>query len=112
MLDMTLTETKAVEAKSRTETRTKRMGATPEEFFRQLKAFAPDGAEIDTARGEARIRSESGTARVRVAREPARRLGALTLPVTAVAITLDNFSETAAEAFWAGFQKSFLRMGG
>lgn len=90
---------------------TKSMGAAPREFFRQVRAFSND-ARIDEAKGEARIDTEEGTAILTVAAKPARRLGALTLPVSSVSILLEGFSEAAANAFLASLQKSTLRMGG
>ena len=109
MFDMTQTET---EAETLTKTRvTADMGAAPEDVFRQIEAFASN-AQIDAAEGTARIETEEGSAIFSVTGKPARRLGALTLPVSALVITLDGFSDAAARTFLSAFKASTLRMGG
>lgn len=101
-----------VEHQPRTLVFDKEMGITHRDFLRLLPR-ALDGLPYHVA--ERRITADAGGGRlleITLSEESRRRVASLAMPVTHVRITLSGFSEDAATAAMARFDRAFQRAGG
>lgn len=91
---------------------TKLMSATPREFYRSLRAFAPD-LDIGDEQSLFLMPVEAGEARIEFTVLPPRQVtGLLSLPQMQVTIDFEAVSEAAQQRFISDFDLAFRRGGG
>lgn len=80
------------------------------EFLRTLPEVL--GAAPRPVEGVIAVESGGKRLTIRLAPEASRRLGALTLPVTRVALTFDGYTEEEMARFLERFERAYHRAGG
>lgn len=89
----------------------KDMGCEPAEFVRQLIAFAGAG-KVDVTADAATVQTDDGDVSFVIEARPARKVGQMSIPRTAVEIAFGAMDAVAAAAFMGRFERSSMRMGG
>ncbi len=88
------------------------MSATPSEFYRSLRALAPELSVAD-GQSEFALPTSEGQAKISYRVLPPRRVtGLLSLPQLEVLIDFDGVDESGQRAFMRGFDLAFRRGGG